>query len=927
MQRGIPKQMKTPAPTPSEIFDQWLQQQPDSARVVLVFDSDRLLAESRTFDPGFVTDPQGRKWHLAIFRGDEVQFRRAFRAARSSGRTIIGLLGPSQPDAVVDVSFIADILSFQDGTPLDLSLAKYLGRFCPQISFPSRPLRRYRDQLLAHKEELASAGKKITAHWGKPDSWGQPQVAAMVLLAHAPSLSLEDVWPDAHEPAEYVAHGISLLLAQPDISHLRDVTLDLLRSAALPVVAEHRNWFEPAIEDVAAFLVLFAHAREARLQNPIIQLMGAGLLSSETDWAALAPLAPAVIACLQHLGAWESVQAAAEEFTTPKRIAKLLSLTHPGNHSAIAYAQAFAASPVLPVRRAILGRVIRSLFADSSELGPASDLLLPEATAHTDSRIRDGITFIASWNRLSTIVASRGPAASNPGTLLKLLIKSGALNAENDVATMHHAIRRFGDADLVDGADRLLYGEGGSDLHPETGSLKDAVRNALQLWDQALAEQIRKSPEDFCRGGWCSVGYIRERLRSRVDSLSLGKGDGRVWVLVFDGLRYDTWQIVVRPLLAEHFQIIEDKPLFTVPPSYTAVARTSLLAGQIAGEWRGFQGQPTSDEATLAAINLGLVAQEAKSKLRLVKEAETFKARTNLGSTDKDARLVNVLIYGISDDCHDFHGDLAQFHQKIRTDIIGDPTHAVTGVLDDLLRRVGPNDEIVLVSDHGFTELLDTDGVDVPEAVALNKKDAVHWRYTLDTPPANAPDSVEIHALGKTHFVAVGRKWFRRPGSTNRARYSHGGISIAEMTVPAVAMRLATVKYARLCIEVPEDHIVVDEDTSRNGLVSVVNRGTVECSFELVAVTNLNQRILSERDILKPAESKQYSYSVLGKYAETIHREMDPAATLRAITFKLIYTADGSSTVSHEQKLAVTVEVTPKLTKLDTDALSGLDNI
>lgn len=919
--------MKTAAPTPSEIFDRWLEHQPDSARVVLVCDSDRLLAESRALDPESVTDPQGRKWHLAVFRGDQVQFRRAFRAARSSGRTIIGLLGPSQPDAVVDVSLVGDILSFQDGTPLDLSLVKYLGLFCPQISFPSRPLRHYRDALLARKEELASAGKKITARWGKPDSWGQPQVAAMVLLAHAPTLSLEDVWPDADEPAEYLAHGISLLLAQPDIFHLRAVTLDLLRAAALPVVADHREWFEPNVEDVAAFLVLFAHAREAGLQNPVTQLVGAGLLSSETDWASLAPLAPEVVERLQHRLAWECVQAAADEFMTPKRVAKLLSLTHPGDHSAMAYASAFVASPVLPVRRAILGRVIDSLFADPSELGPVSDLLLPEAKAHTDPRIGDGIAFVASWNRLSTAVAASGPTANNPGALLKLLSSSAALNAENDLAAMHHAIRRFGDADLVDGADRLLYGEGGSDLHPETGSLKDAVRDALQLWDQALAEQIRKSPDEFCRGGWCSVGYIRERLRAKVDSLSLGEGDGRVWVLVFDGMRYDTWQIVVRPILAEHFQIVEDKPLFTVPPSYTAVARTSLLAGQIVGEWRGFQGQQTSDEAALAAMNLGLVAQEAKSKLRLVKEAETFKARTKLGSADKDARLVNVLIYGISDDCHDFHGDLAQFHQKIRTDIVGDPTHAVTGVLDDLLRRVGPNDEIVLVSDHGFTELLDADGVDVPEAVALNRKDAVHWRYTLDIPPGNAPESVEVHALERRHFVAVGRKWFRRPGSTNRDRYSHGGISIAEMTVPAVAMRLATAKYARLAIEVPEDHIVMGEDTSRNGLVSVVNRGTAECSFELLAVTNLNQRILFERDILKPAESKQYSYAVLGKYAETIQREIDPSATLRAITFKLIQSADGPSVVSREEKLTVTVEVTPKPTKLDTDALSGLDNI
>ncbi len=919
--------MKLPAPTPSEIFDRWLEQQPDSARVVLAFDSDRLLADSRAFDPENVIDPQGRKWNLAVYRGDQVQFRRAFRAARLSGRVVIGLLGPSQPDAIVDVSFIGDILSFCDGPPLDLSLAKYLGRFCPQISFPSRPLRRYRSFLLLRKEELASAGKKITARWGKPDSWGQPQVAAMVLLAHAPSLSLEDVWPDSDEPAEYVAHGLELLLAVPEIAHLRSVTLDLLRGAAIPFVADHRAWFDPDAEDVAAFLILLAHASKAGLQNPVTQLAGAGLLSPDTSWASLAPLAPVVVEFLQSRGAWSSIESAGDRIITPTQISKLLSLTHPGEKSAIAYADAFVASPVLPVRRAILAQVIGSLFTDSSELEAVSGILTLQGKSSADSKIVDGITFLVLWNRIVKTVAGGGPTASNPGALLKELKDSDVLTADIDLAALHHAIRRFGTTSLFVEADQLLYGKGGSDLAPGAGSLKDKVRNTLEVWDRALANFIRDSPTDFSKGGWCSVGYIRDQLHSKVDALSLGERDGRVWILVFDGMRYDTWAIVVRPLLAGHFHIVEDKPLFTVSPSYTAVARTSLLAGKICGEWMGYQGQHTTDEATLAAINLGLVAQEAKSNLRLVKEAETFKARTKLGSTDKDACLVNVLIYGISDDCHDFHGDLAQFHQKIRSEIVGDPSHGVTGVLDDLLRRVAPNDEIVLVSDHGFTELLDGDGVDVPEAVPLNRKDAVHWRYTRDVPPGQAPDSVEIPALGQNHFVAVGRTWFRRPGSYNRDRYTHGGITIAEMTVPAVAMRLATAKYSRPVISVPSDQIVIGEDTSHDGSVTVVNRGTAECSFDILAITNLNEKVLSEHDMLKPAESKTYSYHVVGKYGETIHKEMDPSATLRAIIFKLSPKEGEFSAAPGDEKLTITVEVTPKPTKLDTDALTGFDNI
>lgn len=916
-----------PAPTPAEIFERWLEQQPDSARVVLVCDSDRLLHESRALDPGVIVDGQGRKWHLAVFRGDHVQFRKAFRVAQTGGRTILGLLGPSQPEATVDLSYLGDILSFQDGTPLDLSLANYLSRFCPQISFPARPLRRYRDSLLARKEQLAAAGKKITTRWGKPDSWGQPQVAAMVLLAYAPSLTLDDVWPDAEEPAEYVAHGISLLLARPEIGHLRPVTLDLLRGAALPVVAGHRIWFDPDVRDLAQFLVLFAHARESKLQNPVTQLVGAGLLSAETDWAALEPLAAGVIKHLHNRGAWQSVEKAAEEFTTRARVAKLLSLTHPGGQSAPQLANAFMASPVAPVRRAMLGRVIDALLSDAAELAAVAGSLEAVAKDSADPQIAEGLTFIIAWNRVEGCIAAKPPKPANPGALLKLLAGSGIPGLDVDLASMHHAIRRYGDAALVAAADVLLYGPGGSDLKPSPGSLKDRARGAIQHWDTALAGFVRKSPAEFAKGGWCSAGYIRKQLRPRVDALTLGEESGRVWILVFDGMRYDTWLHVVRPLLGAHFRMIDDSSLFTIPPSYTAVARTSLLAGRLPGEWRGHQGQETADEAALAAVNLGLGAQEAKSKLRLLKTAENHAARIKLGAADQDARMVNILIYGISDDCHEFHGDLAQFHQKICTDIIGDPTHGVTGILDDLLHRVGPEDEIVLVSDHGFMELLDGDGVDVPEADTDERRKAVHWRYTLGLQPGQAPGSIEIRALNRQHFVAVGRTWFRRPGASNRDRYSHGGISITEMTVPAVTMRLAEAKYTRLTIEVPDDRIVVGEDESRQETVTVANRGTTECSFEITAVTNLSERILCSRDTLKPAESKPYSFEVVGKYAETIQRELDPSSTLRAITFRVTTTPDAPGAPPIEDKLTVAVEVTPKPTKLDTDALSSLDNI
>src|SRR5438128_1461699 len=79
---------------------------------------------------------------------------------------------------------------------------------------------------------LTAAAKKISARWGKPDDWGRPQVAALVLLAHAPGLALDDLWPDSDSPDQFIAHGVRLLLARPELKALRGTVRDFLRSVA-----------------------------------------------------------------------------------------------------------------------------------------------------------------------------------------------------------------------------------------------------------------------------------------------------------------------------------------------------------------------------------------------------------------------------------------------------------------------------------------------------------------------------------------------------------------------------------------------------------------------------------------------------------------------------------------------------------------------
>ena len=127
-------------------------------------------------------------------------------------------------------------------------------------------------------------------------------------------------------------------------------------------------------------------------------------------------------------------------------------------------------------------------------------------------------------------------------------------------------------------------------------------------------------------------------------------------------------------------------------------------------------------------------------------EADTTKARMMMGFADADAREVNVLIYPISDECHEFRGDLTAFNNKIRTDLLGDRTQGVRGILDDLLRRICPEDTVLVTSDHGFIELQTPDAILVTQAEAARARrtlqDDVRFRYVKGFRPDGAGDAI-----------------------------------------------------------------------------------------------------------------------------------------------------------------------------------------
>lgn len=921
---------------PREIVADWLATQDKATRLAVVIDSDRLLADAKILDKPSMIDSAGREWQLAVFRGDELAFRLRVRQATATGSTVVVLARGADATDPIDVSFVADVLAMDEtGEPLDLSVTSFFRRIAPKISFPPGELRRFKGELFGRLEYVPAAAQKVIERWGRPDSWGRGQVAAMLLLAHCPELNIADIWPDEDAPIDFLAHVVRLLGGLPQLRPHREVVRLVIHEAAREQVRHLLFWADADSEQLAAYVVLRDFCGHLKLQNPATQIAGLQLFDSELKLSQMEHHTAAVIETLRSQPAtWSAINCRAEPFLTPRRVARVLELAPPGanGHPDPAALVVQRSSAVL---RQQLVAALQAFFRQPathalSWVPPLeSHPLLHRVEAPSDSayQCRTALDLLLRLNRIEQRMSVDVPPFSHPDLLLDWYISKGMHQLELDLSRACHSLDACGDDELVVSGQQYLFG-GVDELRPRPGSLKARVLTRLRHLEDGLADFVRTSPEQFGKGARSVRGLLRDKANWR----NVVAGGGRLWVLIFDGMRFDTWDSVVKPLLAEFFEI-HDRPLFCVLPSITSYARTALLAGALPPEWRGFKGSYTNNERQLFAVNMGISQLEERSTLRFVTEADTTKARTKLAAADTGAAPINVLIYPLSDNtCHDFGGDLSSFNNKIRAEIVGNKNEGVRGILDDLLKRVAPQDAVVLSSDHGFVELLPDDAVDVAEAEAAKVDStleaSVFWRYVEGFAPEKMPEAVAVPVATETVWVAPGRRWFSRREGMNPPRYSHGGLSLPEVVVPGAVLRRITAKVA--VAELGELPVVlaIDEDSSIELPVTVRNAGNCEVDYELRVVNNLGEYLAKRSRLAPGSAAATEDVQVVARYNETSDREPDMGNTVTAITIRLRHTdllstwrdaLDGLTTIP--------VKVKPKPTKLTTDALKGFDDI
>ena len=386
-------------------------------------------------------------------------------------------------------------------------------------------------------------------------------------------------------------------------------------------------------------------------------------------------------------------------------------------------------------------------------------------------------------------------------------------------------------------------------------------------------------------------------------------------------MRWDSWQRVVKPRLLQSFELKQpEKAYLSVLPSWTRIARTSLLAGRTPENWQTTEGRFSYDQRLLAARLFEIPAAEVDQRLRFYSGME---ADTTYRRLDRDQRFPwNVLIFNVSDDnLHQEKSNLVSLNAKI------------AALLDDIMRTlelvVRPEDTVVLSSDHGFMELDDAehDGRLIPDAELASLDEAkvaghpVRYRYILGTAHDNGFAFSHPGVRESPFTVAVGHRWFQREGA-NRSpdRYAHGGLSLAEMVVPGAVLKRIVQERIEVVFERLPDRLEVDEGQILAVEIALRNTGNRLAKVHLEVAANTDQQPQIIQETLEPGQQRS-----LQPVVRPLYRATGTSTTYVTVTLK--YQNAQGAWQSRRQDIPVSVRPRRDVIEIEYGGLEALDDL
>jgi hypothetical protein len=798
-----------------------LDQLPAAARLVLVLDPGGKLRLSDEVASNQAI-ASGHAWKVLRYDGNDLAFRRQFDP---SVVTMVWVTGPkAQLDPIlINLNSLADITRRADEI-LDISLIGTLQTLLPNETWPAGPVAEFEDEIGTHLGDFVQAYINLKPHLDSRAALSTYSIQALILACLQPSIQ-------PHEFLFRVDSPVALLKKYITFAWTHDwneAGLQLLqkqaREASLLSLGDLASWFDVDIHGLAQLIYFYRSLSLARVPNTINQIRGLGLLNFDPENLE-AGLGQVMIL-------WEKDQSwrnrlihNAEtdlDIETVHRATGLLSSSSTELAKNLAGAETPAMIYSLAGRLVINGvkeGKIKELLETWSENRPAVLDQVDESVTVYAPFLQALVSVLDEAAYIQNCTTHEIASISTLDNLVKWYVQGRYYDLEYAYARALMSLARIKEGDLRSKVQTIL------------DKLREQLRDYLDKADHVLARQIR----DNWHGYSTSPELSSNILRDFVERAKLTPTENVcLWIIIFDGMRFDTWESVVKPRLQQVFEIKKEKAYLSLLPSWTSIARTSITAGRTPDLWKGFRNSFTYNQALLAGKFFNLPENQYQQKLRFYSGMESDRATSQF---DRSRRYpYNILIFNISDDdLHKQRDHIGALNENIKS-----ATDRIIQFLDGLIQK---DDTVIITSDHGFMELDPGYAIVVKDSNKWQRyidgsEHPVHYRFIRsDDPAENLPTEHVLEFEWKMpdgkFAVAIGRHWFQREAAKNSVRYDHGGLSFAELVVPGVLMQPIREKKIDLRFEELPECIPVDEGQPIAMTITVTNRGNQPGAFEL----------------------------------------------------------------------------------------------
>ncbi len=793
-----------------------------STRLVFVFDPPGRLAL------GDHLVAAGRTWSVVRYDGNDLALRaRLVRLANPPDPVLIWVIGRPDPGGpppgTLRLTSLVDLLVRADDW-FDLSLVGVLRDLVPGETWPVEAVEQFASILSADLPAVVDGHHHLRRYLEPGTALDVHAMRLLALHVVQPTIPLPDLIFRRDTPAQALDRYLHLAWRAAWTAEGRELLRQHARLSPQVALGDLVTWFDVVPQQLATYVYVRRFLAAARVPNIANQLRGLGLLGFDPE--PLEPWVDRVLAFWERDAAWrQQIIVDVEATLSPGDVRRIVALLRgagtDGLWRAVTTAEtpAFLAASLSELLYATAAHDLDAVISQWLAHRPAIADSLP-ATPH--SALAQALAgFLEETAGVQNKLARGFTAGADLAGIIDWYVDGGFFDMEFACARASGHVRSVPDPALV------------ARLHDHLRDLRRRVRDFLETADQALAQGIAASWKQVPDHPRLATHVVSDLIKQRRVQPT---AESSIFVVIFDGMRWDSWQRVIKPRLLQIFEMKEpEKAYLSLLPSWTFVARTGILAGQPPQHWApGRDGGITTNARVLAAKLFDIPPPETERRLRFVSRMEIDK--TYLQLDPKERFPWNVVIFNVSDDnLHQERGSLLNLNDKI------------TVLLEEIVRTldslVGPQDTVVLTSDHGFMELDEADGVVIQEdargqRVMAAQDDPVRFRYLVGMEhPAGFV--VRHPGLRESPFtVAVGRRWFKRVDGRPADRYAHGGLSLAEMVVPGVVLRRIVHRRIEVGLDEPPVQLEALEGEAFACDVMLVNRGNQPARYRLEVKAN-----------------------------------------------------------------------------------------